>query len=160
MDSSYSNNNISLLLYNYSPQTSTLNSHTLIQTNWSPNKNTPHSSLNVTKSRTPYEEEDSIDEKLIQENLLIDPTNLDKTYSYLDCEINDSLPKKIKDSLLQILKDNKEVFATSKLDIGKFTPFQVYLQIDKEIPRQQQRPMSEEKSRFADKTLKTFEKLS
>jgi RNase H-like domain found in reverse transcriptase/Reverse transcriptase (RNA-dependent DNA polymerase)/Integrase zinc binding domain len=104
-------------------------------------------------------EEDSIDEQIIRENLLIDPTQLDKKFSYKDCEINPKLDAKIKAKLEKLLKDNKIAFATSKLDVGKFKEFSVQLEIDQEIAPEKQRQLSDEKLIFCDKTFQEFEKL-
>ena len=102
---------------------------------------------------------DTIDEQIINESLLIDPTNLEQQFSYKDCTINKNLPDHITQELTTILQDHQSVFAKTKLDVGKFKGFMVDLQIDSEIPRQQQRPMSDEKAAYCDKTFKVFEKL-
>ena len=55
--------------------------------------------------------------------------------------------------------ENKSVFATSKLDVGKFPDFTVSLDIDADIPAEKQRFMSEEKLAYCERTLDEFEKL-
>ncbi len=59
----------------------------------------------------------------------------------------------------QILFANQSVFAKSKLDVGKFTEFEVSLLIDAVIPAEKQRFMSEDKLTYCKKTFKEFEKL-
>ena len=103
--------------------------------------------------------EESIDEQIIAEHQLLDPSDLDKIFKYTDCEINPNLSPKIREGLDQILFDNQSVFATSKLDVGKFTDFEVSLIIDTQIPAEKQRFMSEEKLAYCKKTFKEFEKL-
>ncbi len=56
-------------------------------------------------------------------------------------------------------KNHKSVFATSKLDVGKFKAFLVQIEIDKPIPPEKQRYMSPEKLAFCQKTFDTFVKL-
>jgi hypothetical protein len=63
---------------------------------------------------------DTIDEEIIQEHILIDPTKLNEKFSHLDCEINPSLDKNLRDKLCEIIDDNKETFATAKLDVGQY----------------------------------------
>jgi len=103
--------------------------------------------------------EESIDEQIIAEHQLLDPSDLDKTFKYTDCEINPNLSPKIREGLDQILFENQSVFAKSKLDVGKFTEFEVSLLIDAVIPAEKQRFMSEEKLTYCKKTFKEFEKL-
>jgi hypothetical protein len=67
--------------------------------------------------------EDSLDDQIINENTLFDPTALDKKFSYKDCEINPNLAPNIASQLKALLKENKAAFATSKLDVGKFKEF-------------------------------------
>jgi len=105
------------------------------------------------------EAEESIDEQIIAEHQLLDPSDLDKTFKYTDCEVNPNLSPKIREGLDQILFDNQSVFAKSKLDVGKFTEFEVSLLIDAVIPAEKQRFMSEEKLTYCKKTFKEFEKL-
>ena len=57
-----------------------------------------------------------------------------------------------------MLVENKDVFAKSKLDVGKFPHFAVQLEIDQEIPPEKQRFMSEEKLEFCNQTFETFER--
>ena len=90
---------------------------------------------------------------------MLDPSDLDKKFKYTDCEINPNLSPLIREKLDQILFDNQSVFAKSKLDVGKFTEFQVSLEIDAEIPAEKQRFMSEEKLAYCKTTFKEFEKL-
>ena len=78
--------------------------------------------------------EESIDEQIIAEHQLFDPSDLDKTFKYTDCEIYPNLSPKIREVLDQMLFDNQSVFAKSKLDVGKFTEFEVSLLIDADIP--------------------------
>jgi hypothetical protein len=101
-------------------------------------------------------EETSIEDQIINENVLFDPTQLDKKFSYKDCEINPKLDPKLKAKLEKLLKDHKAAFATSKLDVGKFKEFSVQLEIDQEIPCEQQRQLSDEKLAFCDKTFQEF----
>ncbi len=84
---------------------------------------------------------------------------MDKTFKYTDCEVNPNLSPKIREGLDQILFDNQSVFAKSKLDVGKFTEFEVSLLIDAVIPAEKQRFMSEDKLTYCKKTFKEFEKL-
>jgi len=116
-----------------------------------PESDHPHTSRN--------NEEESLEEKIIQENLLMDSTNLDKTFSYKDCEINSDLDPDLKSKLLKILETHQEVFAKSKLDVGKFKEFMVQLDIEGNIPHEKQRFISDEKQAFCDKTFLEFEKL-
>jgi hypothetical protein len=83
----------------------------------------PLTSLNSTK--TAAKETESVDEEIINENVLIGPTQLDKKFSYKDCKINPKLDPKLKAELQQLLKDHKAAFATSKLDVCKFKEFSV-----------------------------------
>jgi len=117
--------------------------------------------FNSTKVEKSEEEQalDSIDEEIIQEHILIDPTKLNETFSHLDCEINPSLDKGIRDKLCKIIEDNRETFATTKLDVGKYQKFLVKLEIDDHIPSEKKRFMSEEKADFCDKTFEKFESL-
>jgi dUTPase len=105
------------------------------------------------------EDGESIDEQIIAEHQLLDPSDLNKTFKYTDCEINPNLNPKIREKLDQILSENQTVFAKSKLDVGKFTGFQVSLLIDAEIPVEKQRFMSEEKLSYCKTTFKEFEKM-
>ena len=43
-------------------------------------------------------EDVNIDEQIINESVLIDPTNLDKTFSYKDCEVNKKLNKNTREN--------------------------------------------------------------
>jgi hypothetical protein len=83
-------------------------------------------------------EEDSLDDQIIDENTLFDPTALDKKFSYKDCEINPNLAPTITSQLKALLKECKAAFATSKLDVGKFKEFTVQLEIDQEIQPEKQ----------------------
>ena len=91
--------------------------------------------------------------------MVVDTSNLDKTYSWKDCEINPDLNPEIKRQLQEILRDNNDTFARTKLDVGKFPHFTVQLEIDEDIPPEKFRPMSKEKLTFCDKTFNTFEKM-
>jgi len=102
---------------------------------------------------------DSIDEQIIAEHQLLDPSDLDKKFHYTDCEINPNLSPKIREKLDQILFDNQTVFAKSKLDVGEFKEFEVSLIIDAEIPAEKQRFMSDEKLTYCKRTFKEFEQL-
>ena len=102
---------------------------------------------------------DSIDDQIISEHQLFDPSDLDKTFKYTDCEINPNLDPDIRAKLDKILFDYQSVFATSKLDVGRFPDFTVSLDIDAEIPAEKQRFMSEEKLAYCEKTFGEFEKL-
>jgi Reverse transcriptase (RNA-dependent DNA polymerase) len=104
-------------------------------------------------------EEDSLDDQIINENTLFDPTALDKKFSYKDCEINPNLVPNIALQLKALLKENKAAFATSKLDVGKFKEFTVQLEIDQEIQLEKQRVLSDEKLAYCDKTFEEFKKL-
>jgi hypothetical protein len=68
---------------------------------------------------------DLIDEEIIKEHILIDPTKLNEKFSHLDCEINVSLDANCRKKLNKIIDDNKETFATSKLDVGQYKKFLV-----------------------------------
>ena len=92
--------------------------------------------------------------------MLVDTTNLDKTFSIKDCTVNPDLDKTLSEKLWKILEENQDVFAKSKLDVGKFPHFSVQLEIDQAIPPEKQRFMSEEKQNFCDKTFKTFEEMN
>ncbi len=59
-----------------------------------------------------------IEDEIISQNEVIDPTNLDKKRSYKDCTVNPDLPENISTSLWEMLKNHKSVFATSKLDVS------------------------------------------
>ena len=100
-----------------------------------------------------------MDEKILDENTVVDTTNLDKVYTWKDCEINPDLDPKIKRQLQEILEENNDTFARTKLDVGKFPHFTVQLEIDEDIPPEKFRPMSEEKLNYCDKTFKTFGKM-
>ncbi len=111
------------------------------------------------KARDEAPEPDLIDEEIIQEHILIDPTKLNEKFSHLDCEINPSLDEQYSQKLRQIIDENKETFATSKLDVGQYKKFLVKLEIDDDIPAEKKRFMSDEKADFCDKTFAQFEKL-
>ena len=113
----------------------------------------------TTGSSDAYEAAESIDEQIIAEHQLLDPSDLNKVFKYTDCEINPNLNPKIRDRLDQILFDNQSVFAKSKLDVGKFTEFEVSLLINAEIPAEKQRFMSDEKLTYCKTTFKEFEKM-
>jgi hypothetical protein len=102
---------------------------------------------------------ESIDDQIISEHQMFDPSDLDKRFKYTDCEINPNLKPEIRKRLDKILHDNQTVFAKSKLDVGKFPDFTVSLEIDEEIPAEKQRFMSEEKLAYCEKTFDEFEKL-
>ena len=125
---------------------------------------TPHAvfnSMEATAVPTSGEqEEESIDEQIIAGHQLFDPSDLDKRYSYKDCEINPNLSPEIKEKLEKILADHQDVFAKSKLDVGEFKEFEVKLEINAEIPAEKQRFMSEEKLAYCNKTFLEFEKLN
>ena len=80
--------------------------------------------------------------------MVVDTTNLDKTFSWKDCEINPDLNPEIKRQLQEILRDNNNTFARTKLDVGKFPHFTVQLEIDEDIPPEKFCPMSKEKLPF------------
>jgi hypothetical protein len=101
----------------------------------------------------------SIDDQIISEHQLFDPSDLDKRFKYTGCEINPSLKPELRKRLDKILYDNQTVFAKSKLDVGKFTDFTVSLEIEAEIPAEKQRFMSEEKLAYCERTFDEFEKL-
>ncbi|WP_353203095.1 reverse transcriptase family protein, partial [Polynucleobacter sp.] len=105
------------------------------------------------------ENEDSLEEEILLETLLVDATNLDKQFTWKDCEINDKLDKSTAKKLRQILQEHESVFAKNKLDVGKFPHFTVQLEITDKIPAEHQRFMSEEKAAFCDKTFETFEEM-
>jgi hypothetical protein len=117
----------------------------------------PPNSLNSLK--TAAKETKSIDEEIINENVLIDPTQLDKKFSYKDCEINPKLDPRLKAELQQLLKDHKAAFATSKLDVGKFNEFSVQLEIDQPIVPEKQHQLSDKKLLYCGKTITELEKL-
>jgi len=100
-----------------------------------------------------------IEDDVIEQNVVVDPTNLDKKRSYKDCTVDPDLPERISVPLWELLKTNKSVFATSKLDVGKFKGFMVQIEIDKPIQAEKQRYMSPEKLDFCKKTFETFERL-
>ena len=102
---------------------------------------------------------DSLEEEILQENMLVDTTDIEKTFSWKDCEIKDDLDPVIKSKLLEVLEENQSVFAQHKLDVGKFPHFTVQLEIENDIPAEKQRFMSEEKQAFCDKTFDFFEKM-
>ena len=87
---------------------------------------------------------ENMDEKILDENPVVDTTNLDKVYTWKDCEINPDLNPKIKRQLQKILEENNDTFARTKLDVGKFPHFTVQLEIDEDIPLEKFRPMSKE----------------
>lgn len=105
------------------------------------------------------QEYDSIDERILAENTLVDSSVMDKMFSHKDCEINPKISPDIQERLKVILAENQDVFAKSKLDVGKFKEFVVQLDIDQEIPPEKQRFMSEEKTDFCNKTFDVFEQL-
>jgi len=100
-----------------------------------------------------------IEDEAAEELVVVDPTNLDKKFSYKDCTVGESIPQSVQKSMWEILKKHKSVFATSKLDVGTFKGFVVQIEIDKELPHEQQRYMSPEKVAYCKKTFQTFEKL-
>jgi hypothetical protein len=102
---------------------------------------------------------ESIDEQIIAEHQLFDPSDLDKKFKYTDCEINPNLKPELREKLDKIIFDNQTVFAKTKLDVGKFPDFTVSLDIDAEIPAEKQRFMSEEKLAYCERTFDEFEKL-
>lgn len=102
---------------------------------------------------------ESIDEQIIAEHQLFDPSDLDKKFKYTDCEINPNLKPELRKKLDEILFENQTVFAKTKLDVGKFPDFTVSLEIDAEIPAEKQRFMSEEKLAYCERTFDEFEKL-
>ena len=106
-----------------------------------------------------YEAAGSIDEQIIAEHQLLDPSDLNKRFKYTDCEINPNLDPCTREKLDQILFDNQSVFATSKLDVGRFTEFQVSVLVNAEIPAEKQRFMSDEKLTYCKTTFKEFEKM-
>ena len=55
--------------------------------------------------------EPSIDEQIISEHQLLDPSDLDKTFSHKDCEINPKLLKNLRSKLDKIISENQTVFA-------------------------------------------------
>ena len=118
-----------------------------------------NSNKSETENPTSAESKNSLDEEILQENLLVDATNLDKQYTWKDCEINSKLDKSTASKLKAILKEHESVFAKNKLDVGKFPHFTVQLEITDEIPAEKQRFMSEEKAAFCDKTFETFEAM-
>ena len=84
--------------------------------------------MEVTAVPTSGEPEDeSIDEQIIAGHQLFDPSDLNKRYSYKDCEVNPDLSPDIKERLEKILADHQDVFAKSKLDVGEFKEFEVKL---------------------------------
>ncbi len=103
--------------------------------------------------------EESIEEQIIAEHQLFDPSDLDKKFKYTDCEINPNLKPTIRRKLDKILFDNQTVFAKTKLDVGKFPEFTVSLEIDADIPAEKQRFMSEEKFAYCERTFDEFERL-
>jgi len=122
-------------------------------------KNADTSNLQDDKKENRSEIDKTLEEKIIQENLLVDPTHLDKQFTYKDCEVKDSLDPEIKAKLWKVRETHEAVFAKSKLDVGKFKEFTVQFDIEGQIPHEKQRFMSEEKQAFCDKTFQKFEKL-
>ena len=128
-------------------------------------KEEPTLSCNSSKASRPENDSmqedlaESLDDEILQENMLIDTTNLDKVYTWKDCEINPSLDSELKAQLLEILEKHQTIFARNKLDVGKYSGFTVQLEIDTPIPAEKQRYLSEEKMAFCDKTFETFEKM-
>ncbi len=102
---------------------------------------------------------ESIDDQIISEHQLFDPSDLDKRFKYTDCEIIPNLKPELRKRLDRILYENQTVFAKSKLDVGKFPDFTVFLEIDAEIPAEKQRFMSYEKLAYCERTFDEFEKL-
>ena len=113
----------------------------------------------TTGSSEAYDAAESIDEQIIAEHQLLDPSDLNKRFKYTDCEINPNLNPEIRERLDKILYENQSVFAKSKLDVGKFTEFEVSLLIDAEIPAEKQRFMSDEKLAYCKTTFKEFEHM-
>ncbi len=102
---------------------------------------------------------ESIDDQIISEHQLFDPSDLDKRFKYTDCEINPNVKPELRKRLDKILHDNQTVSAKSKLDVGKFPDFTVSLEIEAEIPAEKQRFMSDEKLAYCERTFDEFEKL-
>ena len=100
-----------------------------------------------------------IDDESAEEIVVVDPTNLDKKFSYKDCEVNTDLPAEYQTQLWEVLKKHKKVFATSKLDVGTFKGFLVQIEIEKNLAPEPQRYLSPEKIDYCKKTFQTFEKL-
>ena len=129
-------------------------------------KKIKHLSKHESKDRDHEDEYDQpdftvdIEDEMISQNEIIDPTKLDKKTSYKDCTVNPDLPEEISTHLWNMLRNHKTVFATSKLDVGKFKGFLVQIEIDKPIIPEKQRYMSPEKLAFCKKTFETFEKLN
>ena len=119
--------------------------------------NSMDSHLAETPEKEP--EELSIDEQIIAEHQLFDPSDLDQRYSYKDCEVNPNLDPETRAKLDQILFEYQDVFAKSKLDVGEFKEFEVKLDIAADIPAEKQRFMSEEKLTYCKRTFQEFEKL-
>jgi hypothetical protein len=119
--------------------------------------NCNHVFLNSKKLK--IDETKEIDDECADEMVLVDPTNLDKKFSYKDCKIG-NVPKSVKDKMWKVLKDLKDVFAKSKLDVGEFKKFKVHLEVEGKLVPENQRYMSPEKLNFCKKTFETFEKLN
>ncbi len=117
----------------------------------------PHDTPSATH---PIQNTDTIDEEIISEHLLIDPTTLDKTFTIQDCEINPHIPPNIRTQLDTILSHHKNTFATSKLDVGMFKQFMVKLDITTTIPPEKKRFLSDEKITYCEKTFAEFTKLN
>ncbi len=100
-----------------------------------------------------------IEDEIIAESVVVDPTKLTRKFSYKDCTVNIEIPEMYVKKLWTMLKEHKTIFATSKLDVGQFKPFLVQIEIDKPIPAEKQRYLSPEKVEFCQKTFETFEKL-
>ena len=124
------------------------------------NSSLPTSKPEHTNIAQPLISEHNIDEEIISEHILIDPTTLDKKFTHKDCEINPKIPHHIKTQLEKIIQDNKNTFATSKLDVGMFPKFMVKLEIDSHITPEKKRFMSEEKIAYCEKTFAEFTKLN
>jgi Reverse transcriptase (RNA-dependent DNA polymerase) len=105
-------------------------------------------------------EEESIEEKILTGHQLFDPSDLDQRYSYRDCDVNPNLDPDIRQRLETILSEHQDVFAKSKLDVGKFSDFEIKLEIHAEITAEKQRFMSEEKLAYCKKTFQEFEGLN
>ena len=101
-------------------------------------------------------EPESIDEQIISEHQIIDPSDLGKKFSYQDCEVNPNLDPDLRKRLDNILQEYQSVFAKSKLDVGEFKGFSVQLQIVADIPAEKQRFMSEEKMTYCNTTFDEF----
>ena len=113
-------------------------------------------SAKLKKSAKPDVTQD-IEDEAAEELVFVDPTNLDR-YSYKDCTIG-NISKSHKDKIWNILKEHKDVFAKSKLNVGEFKGFLVQIEISKDLPNEQKRYMPPEKLEYCRKTFQTFKKL-